>query len=321
VASREVVSMMQYALITSVWSLEGVSLDESLRRAGELGIPRVEVFGRGHGDPRYLSQGNLRACVESIAASGVEVAAYTALLPGNPGAHDDHVAEANWAYFLRALDAAQAFGARKVLHMTGEKEPGSSRRDAWERSVGFARRCCEEARARGMVLLVELEPTVASLVRDLDSLRAYREAVAAPELLLNLDTGHLNVIRVAASELDPILAHVAHVHLSDNRGTHDAHEDLGAGSADLAAYLARVIDSGIEERCRALAIGPAVASIELHYGLVPPFARRPADESARRAWTYARDVLQPRVQELLPPPSSQHADAPGASRHPHEETP
>ena len=313
--------MMQYALITSVWSLEGVSLDESLRRAGELGIPRVEVFGRGHGDPRYLSQGNLRACVESIAASGVEVAAYTALLPGNPGAHDDHVAEANWAYFLRALDAAQAFGARKVLHMTGEKEPGSSRRDAWERSVGFARRCCEEARARGMVLLVELEPTVASLVRDLDSLRAYREAVAAPELLLNLDTGHLNVIRVAASELDPILAHVAHVHLSDNRGTHDAHEDLGAGSADLAAYLARVIDSGIEERCRALAIGPAVASIELHYGLVPPFARRPADESARRAWTHVRDVLQPRVLELLPPPSSQRADAPGASHHPHEETP
>jgi sugar phosphate isomerase/epimerase len=313
--------MMEYALVTSVWSLEGVSLDESLRRAGELGIPRVEVFGRGHGDPRFLSQENLHACVQSIAAAGVEVVAYTALLPGNPGAHDDHIAEANWAYFLRALDAAQTLGTHKVLHMTGEKEPGSSLHDAWERSVAFAQRCCEEARARVMVLLVELEPTVASLVRDLDSLRAYREAVAAPELLLNLDTGHLNVIRVAASELDPILQHVAHVHLSDNRGTHDAHEDLGAGSADLAAYVARVIDSGVEERCRALGVGPAVASIELHYGLVPPFARRPADESARRAWAYARDVLHPRVQELLGSTSAQRAATPVASHHRHEETP
>lgn len=313
--------MMEYALITSVWSLEGVPLDASLRRAGELGIRRVEVFGRGHGDPRYLSQGQLLACVESIAASGIEVAAYTALLPENPGSPDGRVAAANWDYVLRALDAAQAFGTRQVIHMTGEKEPGTSRRDAWERSVAFAQRCCEEARARGVVLLVELEPTVASLVHDLDSLRAYREAVAAPELRFNLDTGHLNVIRVAASELDPILEHVAHVHLSDNRGTHDAHEDLGAGSADLAGYLARVIGSGIEERCRSWAIGPATASVELHYGLVPPFARRPADESARRAWAYVRDVLHPQVQELLGPPSSQRPDAPGASHHRHEETP
>jgi hypothetical protein len=118
---------VEYGLITSVWSIEGVPLDESLRRAGALGIPRVEVFGRGHGDPRHLSPAQLRACVDGVTAAGIEVAAYTALLPGNPGSRDGRVAAANWDYFLRALDAAQAFGVKKVIHMTGEKEPGVGR--------------------------------------------------------------------------------------------------------------------------------------------------------------------------------------------------
>ncbi len=290
---------MEYGLITSVWSVEGVPLAESLRRAAALGIPRVEVFGRGHGDPRHLSPSQLSDCVAAVNAAGIEVTAFTSLLPANPGSRDTRAERSNWEYFVRALDAAQAFGAKKLIHMTGEKESGSDRRDAWERSVAFARRCCDEARAHGVYLLVELEPTVASLVRDLESLVAYRRAVAAPELKFNLDTGHLHVIRVGESELEPILEHVVHVHLSDNRGTHDAHEDLGGGSADLAGYLARLVATGIEERCRALAIGPAVASIELHYGLLPPFARRPADDSSRKAWTFVHDVLRPSVDERL----------------------
>jgi sugar phosphate isomerase/epimerase len=290
---------MEYGLITSVWSIEGVPLDESLRRAAELGIPRVEIFGRGHGDPRHLSAGQLRACVDAVSAAGIDVAAYTALLPGNPGSPDASVAASNWTYFLRALDAAQAFGVQKVLHMTGEKEPGAGRGEAWDRSVAFTRRCCDEARARGVVLLVELEPVAASLVRDLESLDAYRRDVGAPELKFNLDTGHLHVIRVGADELGPIVDDVLHVHLSDNRGTHDAHEDLGSGTADLEGYLARLIESGIDERCRALGIGPAVASIELHYGLVPPFARRPANDAASRAWAYLQQDLRPRVDERL----------------------
>lgn len=290
---------MEYGLITSVWSIEGVPLEESLRRAGALGIPRVEVFGRGHGDPRHLSAAHLHRCVDALTAAGMEVAAYTALLPGNAGSDDGATTASNWAYFVRALDAADALGTKKVLHLTGDKEPGVPREDAWARSVDFARRCCDEAQARGMVLLVELEPTVASLVRDLDSLEAYRRAVDAPALKFNLDTGHLNVIRVGAEELAPVLDHVCHLHLSDNRGVHDAHEDLGAGSADLAAYVARVVAGGIDDRCRALGIGRAVASVELHYGLVPPFARRPADDSAGRAWSYVHDVLRPSVARLL----------------------
>jgi sugar phosphate isomerase/epimerase len=302
---------MEYGLITSVWSIEGVPLDESLRRAGELGIPRVEVFGRGHGDPRHLSAGQLRACVDAVSAAGIEVTAYTALLPGNPGSDDAGVAASNWAYFLRALDAAHAFGVEKVLHMTGEKEPGVARGEAWDRSVDFARRCCDEARARGVFLLVELEPTVASLVRDLETLDAYRRAVGAPELKYNLDTGHLNAIRVGADELGPIVDDVLHVHLSDNRGTHDAHEDLGSGTADLAGYLARLIDSGIDGRCRSLGIGPAVASIELHYGLVPPFARRPANDAASRNWAYLQQDLRPRVDArsaVATTPSHRHEE-------------
>jgi sugar phosphate isomerase/epimerase len=289
---------MEYGLITSVWSIEGVPLDESLRRAGALGIPRVEVFGRGHGDPRHLSPAQLRACVDGVTAAGLEVAAFTALLPGNPGSRDGRVAAENWDYYLRALDAAQAFGVKKMIHMTGEKEPGEGRADAWARSVDFARRCCDEARARGVYLLVELEPIVAALVHDLETLDAYRRAVGAPELKFNLDTGHLHVIRVGADELGPIVDHVVHVHLSDNRGTHDAHEDLGSGTAPLAAYLSRVIASDVDARCRALAIGPAVASVELHFGLVPPFARRPADEAARRAWAHVQRELRPHVAEL-----------------------
>jgi len=289
---------VEYGLITSVWSIEGAPLEESLRRAGGLGIPRVEIFGRGHGDPRHLSAAELHRCVDGLAATGTEVAAFTALLPANPGAADAGATRSNWAYFERALDVAEAFGTKKVLHLTGEKEPGASRRDAWDRSVDFARRCCEEAQARGMVLLVELEPTVASLVRDLESLEAYRRAVDSPALKFNLDTGHLNVIRMGADELHPILEHVVHLHLSDNRGTHDAHEDLGAGSTDLSAYVALALASGIDDRCTALGIGPAVASIELHYGLVPPFARRPAEESVRRAWTYVQDVLRPNVERF-----------------------
>lgn len=289
---------MEYGLITSVWSIEGVPLEESLRRSAALGIPRVEIFGRGHGDPRHLSEAEVRRCVSFLTASGVEVAAFTALLPTNPGAADAGAAASNWAYVQRVLEVAEAFGTKKVLHLSGEKETRASRRDAWDRSVDFARRCCEAAQDRGMVLLVELEPTVAALVRDLETLEAYRRDVDSPALKFNLDTGHLNVIRAGPDELQPILDHVVHVHLSDNRGVHDAHEDLGSGSTDLAGYVARLLSSGIDDRCAALGLGPAVASIELHYGLVPPFARRPADESARRAWAYVQDGLRPRAERL-----------------------
>jgi hypothetical protein len=99
---------------------------------------------------------------------------------------------------------------------------------------------------------------------------------------VNVDTGHLNVLRVEASELSCLSGLVVHAHLTDNLGNIDSHDEIGLGNSPNAEYLRALLDAGLEETATKLGT-PAVAAMEIHNLLLPPVATPPPKLQVQRS--------------------------------------
>jgi len=262
---------MKLGVNTSVWSRAGYSLPEALSQVSKTGLRYVDIFGKGHGDPTLLSQNKelLAAMEGALSHNDLIVASYCALVPRNPGNASWN--EENLAYMSSSMELAVRWNCKKVILDTGEREKGLSFNAAWLNLQTLARRCADKAEKLGIILTLELEPYSYHLVNNLEKVLELVAEVSSPALLVNVDTGHLNVIRAEPSDLMCLRGLVAHVHLSDNLGAIDSHDEIGLGTAPNGAYLRALMGAGFEETAKRLS-APAVASMEIHNLLIRPLA-------------------------------------------------
>lgn len=282
---------MELSIITSIWSISGMPLEEALRRAAAYGFRHVDIFARGHGDPRHLSQTSKRAIVDEVKRLGLQVSGMVALFPVNSASPVDELREENWSYLMQCMDWAQELGARKLTYICGEREPGLAPNEAWKHSVDFARRCAREAERRGLYLILEFEPSCAAVVPSPVRALSFIEQVGSEAFLCNVDTGHVNVLRAGIDELEPVLPYTIHVHLSDNLGMFDSHDELGAGTTPNVEFVQAIEQSGIDTRCARKGLGPAVAAIEVNLAMIPAAVRPDPDDIVRRSLAYIRRTM------------------------------
>ena len=147
--------------------------------------------------------------------------------------------------FRRSLDIFSDAEVNLVnVHPDG-RLPLHSRDQVLARNAEAIAALAEDASERGVRLMVENDDrTLASV----DDLKVVLDAV--PAAGFHLDVGHAN-LRLAKGEanrtadlLDAFGDRLAHVHVSDNRGTEDLHLPLGAGTIDWKKAVRTLKDAG-----------------------------------------------------------------------------
>jgi sugar phosphate isomerase/epimerase len=249
---------MKLGMINSAWEQHGVDLVEGLRRTKTIGFDAVDIFQ----DPlepdaraRIASIG--RTCRELdlpiVSVVGVSVG----LIDFNPSVRRFHL-ERSRAY----LDMGAELGAKNYLLVIGEY--------IWQQEVippeaqwGWGVECLQalggHAAARGLEIVLELEPFRLSLLNDMDSMCRFLDDVGHPAVKANIDVSHMVLSGVGPEELMKLRGRAGHVHVSDCDGK--KHGDLppGRGVVPFRPYL---------EAIKRLAFDGAV-SVELEYSPDP----------------------------------------------------
>ena len=135
--------------------------------------------------------------------------------------------------FRRSLDVfADAEVDLVNVHPDG-RIPLHSRDQVLARNAEVIGNLSDDASARGIRLMVENDDRTLATVEDL---RVVLDTV--PDVGFHLDIGHANLGLAkgepnrTAALLDAFGSRLAHVHVSDNRGSEDLHLPLGAGTVD-----------------------------------------------------------------------------------------
>jgi sugar phosphate isomerase/epimerase len=250
-------------------------LDDALRIIAELGYRAVALTpDANHFPPDRSGDAELRALRRLIDELGLAVVVETGaryvldprrkqrpnLLEADAAARERRV-----DYLVRCAEISAALGGDVVSIWSGVLPPETEPHDAWRFLADGVARLCERVRPLGVRVAFEPEPGM--LVESLAQWGALRDAVAAPNLGLTLDVGHVPCTEPVTAE-EAIRRHAAellNVHLDDSRdGVHE-HLQIGDGELDWAAVTGALVEVGFA----------GVASLELsrHSHAAPAAAR------------------------------------------------
>jgi protein FrlC len=76
------------------------------------------------------------------------------------------------------------------------------------------------------------------------------EDIGMPNVVANVDIGHLCILREGPNSLEKLKNRILHVHISETDTFEHTNSIIGSGVADFKAYIDKVLELGIEENCR-----------------------------------------------------------------------
>jgi sugar phosphate isomerase/epimerase len=248
---------MKLGLINSAWAQAGRDTAFGVRMTKEIGFDTIDVFA----DPLDLDARERRLIRTECERAGLPIVSVACVAVGlvdfNPSVRRFHVERVK-SY----LDLAYEYAARNVLLVLGEyiwERQVIAPREQWQAGVETVKRLGDHAAGLGLEIVLELEPFKLSLLNDVDSMVRFLDDVGSPAVRANIDVSHLQLAKVAPSELGRLKGRAGHVHISDCDGK--VHGDLppGRGVVDFLPYLREI---------KALGIDGAV-SVELEYSPQP----------------------------------------------------
>ena len=264
---------MKLGMITNFWAFAGMPMEESLERVAALGFKYVDLYGRLHGDPRSVGEGEygkVRQKLDELDLKASDFLSITAgrAVVGNAGSSDPEEYSKCMEYMKKSIDYAKATDCKHALVLGGVLEDGLSREESWANAIKFLKECAAYAEEKGVYLALESlqdEDVPVNLVRTIDDMVRMIEEVESEFLLANIDLGHvfLRTCNHKPDELRKLANRVIHVHITDNDGTFDSNCMLdGRGKAPIRRYLEQLREYGIEEAARRCG-DEAVAAIEV----------------------------------------------------------
>mgnify|MGYP001208941445 CR=1 FL=1 len=255
---------MKLGINLSIWSHAGVPFLESFSRAKNLGFRYIDLLGTGHLDPLNVNTLTIRQARDIIKDSDLYISSMIMLprIVGNIASSNSKSREIALEYVKVCIDITKELGGRQVLMDGGERELYSTLEESWENSKGSIRECASYAMEREVIVTLELEPCMYSIVRDIPSMFRMISEVNMPNVLANVDIGHLSITRESPKELNQLRGLAIHAHISDNDGRVHANEIIGTGVTPVAEYLEVLEDIGLDKVAEKNGVVP-VAGLEL----------------------------------------------------------
>jgi D-psicose/D-tagatose/L-ribulose 3-epimerase len=123
------------------------------------------------------------------------------------------------AYFQKALDRVSKLGAHTVVVGSGtarQYPEGFSKEDAFRQLIDFFKRLGPEARKRQIVIAIEpLRHEESNIINSMGEGLQLIEAVSDPNVQLNLDFYHLEMVKEDPAIILKAASHIAHVHMAN----------------------------------------------------------------------------------------------------------
>jgi sugar phosphate isomerase/epimerase len=248
---------VKLGLINSAWVQAGRDAAYGVAKTREIGFDSIDIFL----DPLDARPGEVAALKAECDRHGLPVVSVACVALGladfNPPVRRFHEGRCR-AY----LDMCREFDAQNLLLVLGEylweKQviPAAAQ---WEMAAESCRLLGEYAAGSGLEIALEMEPFALSLLRTVDDMVRFLDAVGVPAVKANIDVSHMQLAGVRPEELRKLKGRAAHVHISDCDGR--VHGDLppGRGVVPFAPYLAEIKNLGID----------GAISLELEYSPEP----------------------------------------------------
>jgi sugar phosphate isomerase/epimerase len=249
---------LELGIISSAWGDTHVGIEDGIRKAKEIGFDTYDVFE----DPLDIDDATRTLIRDTAEEVGLPIRSCVCvnfgLVDFNPSVRR-FALDRTRAY----IDQAAFFGARNVLVVIGEYYWDNEVFPAeaiWQTAVENLRTVAADADAKGVDLVIELEPFSQALVKDVHELARFIRDVGHPRVLANADISHLHLSGASFADVAELRGMIGHVHLSDCDG--EVHGDLppGRGVTPIRDYLQAVVDSGYAD---------GTVSIELEYSPDP----------------------------------------------------
>ncbi|MFN0153645.1 MAG: sugar phosphate isomerase/epimerase family protein [Gaiella sp.] len=248
---------MELGMISSTWLGTKIDRLEGIRQAKAIGFDTYDVFE----DPLDISDAERAEIKATLEEAGLPVRSVVCVAFGlvdfNPS-----VQRFTLDRIKAYVDQGAYLGARNVLLVVGEyywdREvfPGEA---IWDMARDAVKQTGEYAHAKGLEIVLELEPFETALLKDVDELVRFVKEIDHPAVRANADISHLHLSGASFDDVAKLTGLIGHIHLSDCDGK--VHGDLpaGMGVTPIKEYLAAIRDTGYD----------GTVSIELEYSPDP----------------------------------------------------
>lgn len=280
---------MYLALNTFVYEVAEDPVEKALRSASDFGFQYLEYAACGSGDPTTLSKQKQQEVVSICKANGLRSSQMLLVHTQDIASPDPKKRQATLDYMKACSGFQLKLGGRQVLicRGCGIHEPDMLPEQAWVNMVSSLREFAEWGIERGILVDLEVEPHVYFVVNSTAKMAKAIQDIGMPNVLANVDIGHLCILREGPESLEKLATRIVHVHLSETNSFEHTNSILGTGVADFKAYVDTMLALGIEENCRR-EDEPCVAGIEMgsRGGYVDD-----ADRWVRESLAYLDEIL------------------------------
>ncbi len=248
---------MELGMISSTWLDTKIGRLDGIRQAKAIGFDTYDVFE----DPLDLTDADRAEIKATSEEVGLPIRSVVCVAFGlvdfNPS-----VQRFTLDRIKAYVDQGAFLGARNVLLVVGEYYwdnevfPGEA---IWDMAKAAVKSAGEYAQAKGLEIVLELEPFETALLKDVDELARFVREIDHPAVRANADISHLHLAGASFDDVAKLQGLIGHIHLSDCDGK--VHGDLpaGMGATPIKEYLAAIRDTGYD----------GTVSIELEYSPDP----------------------------------------------------
>ncbi|MGV0817502.1 sugar phosphate isomerase/epimerase family protein [Martelella sp. AMO21009] len=224
------------------------SLPHFLDDAAALGFSKIELWaGMPHLCLEDATSDDIKRTKQLLLERELALICLTpeqCLYPINLASEHPGTARRSHAYFLRALEVAEALECPQILVTAGWGYANQPTTEAWNRARDQLGKLAREAQRKGVTLLLEpLSKTESNLIVSSADLLRMMDEICSDQIAAILD---LNAMAAAGETPDTYLTRfgdrLRHVHICD--GTPEGHLAWGDGTLPLAEYIHSLEKSG-----------------------------------------------------------------------------
>jgi D-psicose/D-tagatose/L-ribulose 3-epimerase len=160
---------------------------------------------------------------EKLKSAGIPSPAANQFIPGSIRLTGPNVnKEQEMSFVRKALDRASELGMSTVVFGSGSARQvpdGFSKEEAFAQLVDFCKRLGAEARARHIVIAIEpLRYEESNIINSMGEGLRLVEATNDPNVQLNLDYYHLEMVKEDPSIILKAASYIAHIHMANPTG-------------------------------------------------------------------------------------------------------